>query len=162
MSTNEHETLAAAGTRHPEDSNRLAVNILATTLFGKTRRQLLALLYGTPQERFYLRQLATAAGVAVGAAQRELAELTSAGIIQRKVEGRQVYFQANRACPVFGELRSILEKTGAKAGPAGAAAEKAPVATTGTGNRPSNPPPAPRPLRPAAPPNPAFVWMTKR
>lgn len=83
----------------------------ATLLFGLTRRRLLAWLLGHPDSSFYLRQLARQAGTAVGATKRELELLTAAGIVTRTVDGRQVYFQANRACPIFPELQSLFAKT---------------------------------------------------
>jgi len=89
----------------------LASANLGHVLFGKTRRAVLALLYGHPEEDFYLRQIARAAGGGLGAVQRELKLLTDAGILRRRTRGRQVYFQANPDCPVYGELRSLLVKT---------------------------------------------------
>jgi uncharacterized protein len=80
-------------------------------LFGKTRRQVLAWLYGHADERFYLRQLARQTGAAQGGMQRELAALVRASLITRKVEGRQVYFQANRESPIFAELQQLMLKT---------------------------------------------------
>ena len=50
-------------------------------LFGKTRRVVLAWLYGHPDERFYLRQLVRQTGAAQGAVQRELQLLSRAGLI---------------------------------------------------------------------------------
>jgi uncharacterized protein len=84
---------------------------LATTLFGKTRRTVLALLYSHVDESFYLRQLTRTAGAGMGAVQRELKALVDAGIINRKVQGRQIYFQANPLSPVFEELKSLIIKT---------------------------------------------------
>ena len=69
------------------------------------------MLFGHAGEVFYLRQIARLSGLAVGSIQRELKRLTEAGIITRSVQGRQVYYRANEACPVFGELKSILIKT---------------------------------------------------
>jgi uncharacterized protein len=83
----------------------------ATILFGKTRRAVLALLYGHPTEAFYLRQIAQIAGTGLGAAQREMGHLTAAGIVARRVSGRQVYFQANQKSPIFADLRNIVVKT---------------------------------------------------
>ena len=80
-------------------------------LFGKTRRQLLAWLYGHADQRFYLRQLARQTGTAQGAMQRELIALSRAGLVTRTVEGRQVYFQANRESAIFSELQQLLLKT---------------------------------------------------
>jgi predicted nucleotidyltransferase/Fe2+ or Zn2+ uptake regulation protein len=86
-------------------------NGLAATLFGKTRRAILSLLYGHADESFYLRQIARTTGVGLGPIQRELKLLTDAGIIQRSVQGRQVYYQANSKSPVFTELKSLITKT---------------------------------------------------
>ena len=83
----------------------------ATLLFGRTRRRVLGWLLGHPDEAYYLRQIVRLTGTSVGAVQRELELLTGAGLVQRKVQGRQVYFQANRDAPIFPELRSLFAKT---------------------------------------------------
>lgn len=80
-------------------------------LFGSTRRRVLAWLLGHPDEAYYLRQIARHTGTAVGAAQRELEQLTAAGLARRTVQGRQVYFQANREAAIFSELQSLFAKT---------------------------------------------------
>ena len=84
---------------------------LSAALFGKTRRAVLSLLYGHADEGFYLRQLARAAGVGLGAVQREVRRLSEVAIIRRTVRGRQVYYQANSDCPIFGELKSLVVTT---------------------------------------------------
>ncbi len=84
---------------------------LSETLFGKTRRAVLSLLYSHVDDAFYLRQIVRAAGVGVGTVQRELKELSDAGIILRIAQGRQVYYQANPKCPVFEELKALVSKT---------------------------------------------------
>lgn len=84
---------------------------LAATLFGKACRAALSLLFGHADESFYLRQIARCSGLGLGPVQRELKRLAAAGIITRKVQGRQVYFQANPACPIFDELKRIMIKT---------------------------------------------------
>jgi DNA-binding transcriptional ArsR family regulator len=84
---------------------------IATALFGKARRAILALLFGHPDEAFYLRQLARASGSSASSLQRDLATLVDAGIIERKEHGNLVYFRANRACPVFAEIQGIVTKT---------------------------------------------------
>ena len=84
---------------------------LSAALFGRTRRALLALLYGHPDEAYYLRQLARWGGLGLGAVQREVKRLTEVGILRRTVRGHQVYFQANPECPVFAELKGLVVKT---------------------------------------------------
>ncbi len=86
-------------------------NRLSSVLFGKARRGILSLFFSRPEETFYLRQIVQLTGIGLGPIQRELKQLSDAGIIRRKAQGRQVYFQANRECPVFNELKSIVIKT---------------------------------------------------
>jgi uncharacterized protein len=84
---------------------------LSNILFSGSRRSILALLYGHADEEFYLREIARRAGTGIGATQRELRQLSEAGLIQDVRRGRQVYYQANRKNPIFVELKSILAKT---------------------------------------------------
>jgi predicted nucleotidyltransferase len=84
---------------------------LAAALFGKTRREVLALLFTHADESFYLRQVARHVGAGIGGVQRELKRLADVGIIGRQVRGQQVFYQANRQCPVFPELQGLLVKT---------------------------------------------------
>lgn len=72
---------------------------------------MLALLFGRPQQSFYLREIVRLTEVGVGAVQRELSVLTNAGLIRREVRGRQVYFTANPDAPVYPELCGLVEKT---------------------------------------------------
>jgi predicted nucleotidyltransferase len=87
------------------------IDRLGATLFGKTRRAVLALLYSHPDESFYLRQIARVTGAGMGSLQRELKQLSEAGIIRRSEIGRQAFFKANSDCPVFSELRNLIIKT---------------------------------------------------
>ncbi len=80
-------------------------------LFGKTRRGVLALLYGQPDTSYYTRQVLDSVGIGRGAVQRELKNLTGCGVIVREVQGRQVYYRANVQCPIFNELKGIVRKT---------------------------------------------------
>ena len=80
-------------------------------LFGAVRREVLALLFGRPDERFYLREIQRAVGAGIGPVQRELKQLTDAGLIDREARGHQVYFSANRSAPIFPELQAIVQKT---------------------------------------------------
>ena len=84
---------------------------LSNVLFSGSRRSILALLYGHADEEFYLREIARRAGTGIEATQRELRQLSEAGLIQDVRRGRQVYYQANRKNPIFVELKSILAKT---------------------------------------------------
>lgn len=89
---------------------------LAAVLFGKSMRAILALLFGRPDRRFFVREIARAVGVSPSSLQRELGALADGGALTRAQEGRQVYYQANPACPIFEELKSIAAKTFGVAG----------------------------------------------
>lgn len=89
---------------------------LAAVLFGKSMRAILALLFGRPDRRFYLREIARAAGAPPSSLQRDLAALTGVGVLARTKEGRQVYYQANPGCPIFSELQAVATKTFGVAG----------------------------------------------
>jgi len=82
-----------------------------TGLFGKTRSAVLGLLLMRPDERFHLRQIVRLSSGAVGAVQREVSALTRMGILRREESGHQVYYQADRSSPIFGELSAMLVKT---------------------------------------------------
>jgi predicted nucleotidyltransferase len=83
----------------------------ASLLFGAYRRDALALLLLHPEVSLHVREIARAIGKAPGTLLRELNALASAGVLTRKPVGNQVHFQANTACPIYEDLRSILKKT---------------------------------------------------
>ena len=83
----------------------------AAALFGKVRSGVLALLFSHTDQAFYLREIARAIGTGHGAVQRELAQLLRAGLVTRYRRGREVFYQANRASPVFPELHGLIIKT---------------------------------------------------
>jgi uncharacterized protein len=86
-------------------------NQIGTVLFGKTRRALLSLLFGRPDESFHLRQLVRLSGTGLGPAQRDLAKLAGAGIVSREQQGSQVTYRANQLSPVFAEMKALIVKT---------------------------------------------------
>lgn len=81
------------------------------SLFGRTRSRVLGLLFGHPDESFYLRQIVRLTSVGLGAAQRELNNLWRGGLLERRVQGRQVYFQADQHSSLFNELQGLVLKT---------------------------------------------------
>jgi predicted nucleotidyltransferase len=80
-------------------------------LFGRTRGKVLALLFSAPDESFFLRQIARLVETSAGNVQRELSQLSEAGLITRSEIGSQVFYQANRELPEFPELKALIAKT---------------------------------------------------
>lgn len=87
------------------------VSTLSSTLFGRTRGAVLALLFGHVGDSYYLRQLARMTGIALGPVQRELGQLVDAGLVTKKTLGMQTFYSANEASPVFAEMRNLVAKT---------------------------------------------------
>ena len=84
---------------------------IAGALFPKVRHVLLTLLFTEPERKYYLSEIVRRSRVGTGAIQRELARLTSAGLIARTKEGPLVYYQADSSSPVYAELRALIAKT---------------------------------------------------
>ena len=84
---------------------------LISHLLGDTRTAVLAVLLLRPDESQHVRELARLTGVSPGTLHRELTALTALGVLSRNAVGRQVFFAANRECPVFEELAGLVRKT---------------------------------------------------
>jgi predicted nucleotidyltransferase len=85
--------------------------MLASLLFGDYRRRVLGLLLLHPEQTFHVREIARQTETNAGTLHKELARLAQAGLLTREQVGNQVRYGANRQCPVFEELASILRKT---------------------------------------------------
>lgn len=84
---------------------------MADALFPRVRQRVLALLFGNPDRSFFANEIIALAQSGSGAVQRELADLSGAGLLTVTVQGNQKHYQANQSAPVFGELRSLVLKT---------------------------------------------------
>ena len=80
-------------------------------LLPKTRQGILAATLVRPERAWYVSELARRMGVPSSSLQRELQDLTEAGILKTHRQGRMVYYQANADSPLFPELRGLFLKT---------------------------------------------------
>src|SRR6202050_1624564 len=80
-------------------------------LLPKTRQGILAAILVRPEKAWYVSELARRMGVPSSSLQRELQDLTDAGILKTHRQGRMVYYQANVDSPLFADLRGLLLKT---------------------------------------------------
>jgi DNA-binding transcriptional ArsR family regulator len=80
-------------------------------LLPKTRQGILAATLVQPEKAWYASELAHRLGVPSSSLQRELHDLSEAGILKTYQQGRMVYYRANRDSPVFLDLRGLLLKT---------------------------------------------------
>lgn len=88
----------------------------AKVLFGKAQRAVLSLLFGHPDQAFYLSEILGYAQMGASQVQKELHELTAAGLLIREKRGKQVYYRANPSASIFEELKAIVTKTFGVAG----------------------------------------------
>jgi len=80
-------------------------------LFTKTQQRVLGLLYGRPEQSFYLNEIVRLAEVGKGSVRRELEKLCRVGLLTMTRQGNQNHYQANSANPIFSELKAITQKT---------------------------------------------------
>lgn len=85
--------------------------MLSSLLFSNYRRRVLGLLLLHPDTTYHVRELARLTGTSAGTLHKELTKLTNGGVLRRQEVGNQVRYGADRDCPVFEELASILRKT---------------------------------------------------
>src|SRR5687768_14684086 len=84
---------------------------LLDVLLPQTKQKLLSAVLLQPERSWYLSELARCLNVRPSSLQRELSQFTEAGIITKRRDGNRVYFRADRHCPIFEELSSLLIKT---------------------------------------------------
>lgn len=86
-------------------------NSTLDALFPTIRQEVLTSTLLQPERWWYLSELARFLRTTPSSLQRELSSLVQAGILKTQVEGRRVYFRAERRSPIFNDLSSLLEKT---------------------------------------------------
>lgn len=84
---------------------------LTTLLFTEYRRKVLTLLLLHADQQYHQREIARLTGTVSGTLSRELAKMVEAGLLLKVPIGNQMHYRANRDCPIFEELASILRKT---------------------------------------------------
>ncbi len=84
---------------------------LGAALFSGVQQRVLGALFSNPDQSFYGNELLRLTKSGKGALQRELARLQRVGLINMQVIGKQKHYQANKAAPIFEELRGIVVKT---------------------------------------------------
>ena len=82
-----------------------------TSLFPKTRAQILRLLFENPAREAHLRDLARMAGLSPASLQKELATLATLELITARRNGNRLYYRANTAHPIYPELHDLVIKT---------------------------------------------------
>ena len=85
--------------------------VLIDAIMPRIRQGVLSATLLEPERAWFMSELARHLGVASSSLQRELASLTTAGLLKSHRQGRMVYFQADTECPVYADLHGLLSKT---------------------------------------------------
>ena len=75
------------------------------------RIHLLSRFLMNPEREYYGRELTAMLGSSSRSVHAELQNLASIGLIQKRISGKQHYYSANTAHPLFQDLQNIVRKT---------------------------------------------------
>ena len=78
---------------------------------SRIRRDLLALFFTNPSERYYLRQLERMLGYSAASIRREILRFLDDGLLNADRVGNTVQYSLNTQHPLHDELKSIVSKT---------------------------------------------------
>ena len=84
--------------------------MLDTLITSKTRLKMLLKFFVNSQSSAYLRGLAEEFGESTNAIRHELNNLSKAGYLVSREEGRTILYQANTRHPLFSEVRNLVHK----------------------------------------------------
>jgi len=101
-----------SGGESPTIVGEMPTTNLLKALFPRARLAVLRELFTHPGEKLHLRELERRAGVNAKGLMRELHSLADAGLLLAERSGNRVYYQANSACPLYGELCGMMAKCG--------------------------------------------------
>lgn len=85
--------------------------MLDTLISNKTRIKLLMKFFLNPESTAYLRGLSDEFGESTNAIRLELNRFEDAGMLQSDQQGNKKLFKANKAHPLFSDIRNIILKT---------------------------------------------------
>ena len=87
------------------------MNILAEILSSKVRAEIFRLLFGLNDSGLHMREIARRSGFAIGTIQTELRKLLRLDLVYSKRDGNRTYYEANKAHPLFSDIRRLVLKT---------------------------------------------------
>ena len=87
------------------------MGMLDNLIASKARIKILELLLFNASDRFYQRQIATRTGLPIVSVQREMKKLERIGLAERDASGNRIYYNVNKNCPIFDDLKRIFFKS---------------------------------------------------
>jgi DNA-binding transcriptional ArsR family regulator len=84
--------------------------VLDTLITSKTRLKMLLRFFLNSNSSAYLRELAKEFGESTNSIRHELNNLSSAGYLVAREEGRSIYYSANTKHPLYPEIKTLVHK----------------------------------------------------
>lgn len=84
------------------------VNILFKS---KIRQRILVRFFADESRRFYINEMARLVGTTQGTCRRELNKLVDMGLLITSREGNLQFYHVNKKNPLYGEFKTIIQKT---------------------------------------------------
>lgn len=78
---------------------------------SQTRLKLINILFYSPQEIYYVRQLVRLVEEEINSVRRELANLLKAGVVNFETRGNRLYYWADKQSPLFFNLLTIANQS---------------------------------------------------
>jgi DNA-binding transcriptional ArsR family regulator len=75
------------------------------------RADIMSLLFNSPEEKFYVREIARLVNKNPSGVKRELDKLQNMDLVISEKEGNLKYFKVNRNSPLFPELKGLIAKS---------------------------------------------------
>jgi len=85
--------------------------VLKSLFSSSIRADVLSLLLNSPDERFYVREIAKLLRKNPSGVKRELDKLQEMGIVTSEKVANLKYFQADKASPLYSELKELIAKS---------------------------------------------------
>jgi len=92
------------------------MSLLAELLSSRARAEVFRLLFGPGESELHGRDIQRRSGLADATVRQELEKLARLGLVQLRRSGNRSYYRANRAHPLYTDIRSIVLKTSGLAG----------------------------------------------
>jgi uncharacterized protein len=87
------------------------MSTLAELVSSRVRAEVFRLLFGLDAGELHVREIARRSGFAYATVRQELASLARLGLVEARKSGNRTYYHANRAHPLYPDIRSIVLKT---------------------------------------------------
>ncbi len=103
------------------------MNVLAKILSSKVRAEIFRMLFGPVDLSLHVREIERRSGLTIGTVRAELQKLLSLDLIQKQKDGNRLYYRANKAHPLYPDIRSLILKAARMVGVIHGIPKQAPI-----------------------------------